>query len=448
MKKRKNLSAIHLLSLGYLVAILLGTILLLMPFSSKDGVSISFLDALFTATSATCVTGLVTVDTFSSWTTIGQVIIIILIQIGGLGFMTIITLIFMAFKRNIRLYNQTVLMQSAGTITISEVIPLMKKIIIGTLGFEGIGAILLAIFFYKDGYGDRSIYMGIFHSISAFCNAGFDIVGSSGGSLTPFYNNFGILLTLSTLIVIGGLGFIVWSDMWDKKFKFQKFNLHTKIVLVWNGILILVPTIFFFIFEFTNIGRSGTFYDLSLPEKILNSLFLSISPRTAGFNALDLNELTGSGKLLTILLMFIGGNSGSTAGGIKVTTAIIVFANVFAIAKGQEDVTVMKQAIPNKIIKQSSALLLAYLSITILATIIISAAQPFTLEETLFEVVSAIGTVGLTIGVTAKASVLTKIVLIILMYFGRLGAFTLFDLLFKDKTSEMLRKPEGKVLVG
>ena len=447
MKKRRKLSAIHLLSLGYLVAILLGTILLLLPFASKEGVTISFLDALFTATSATCVTGLVTVDTFHSWSTFGQVVILILIQIGGLGFMTIITLIFMAFKRNIRLYNQTVLMQSAGTITISEVIPLMKKIIIGTLTFEGIGAILLTIFFYPD-YGSHAAFMGVFHSISAFCNAGFDIIGSKTGSLTTYYNNYGVLLTLSGLIIIGGLGFIVWSDIWDKKFKFQKFNLHTKIVLVWNAIFILVPTLFFFIFEFTNIGRSGTFYEFSVPQKILNSLFLSISPRTAGFNALNLNELTGSGKLLTILLMFIGGNSGSTAGGIKVTTTVIVFANVIAMAKGKEDATVMKQTIPNKIIKQSSALLLSYLSITLIATIIISAAQPFTLEETLFEVVSAIGTVGLTLGITSQASVLTKIILIILMYFGRLGAFTLFDLLFKDKTSEMLRKPEGKVLVG
>ncbi|MCH5171850.1 MAG: Trk family potassium uptake protein [Erysipelotrichales bacterium] len=447
MKKRRKMSAVHLLSLGYLIAIILGTILLLLPFSSKTGTSIKFLDALFTATSATCVTGLVTIDTANDWSTFGQVVILILIQIGGLGFMTIITLIFMAFKRNIRLYNQTILMQSAGTITISEVIPLMKKIIIGTLAFEGIGAVLLTIFFYPD-YGSRAIYMGVFHSVSAFCNAGFDIIGSETGSLTPYYNNFGVLLTISGLIIIGGLGFIVWSDIWDKKFNFKKYNLHTKIVLVWNGILILVPTIFFFVFEFTNIGRSGTFYEFSVPQKILNSLFLAISPRTAGFNALDLDKLTDSGILLTILLMFIGGNSGSTAGGIKVTTAVIVFANVIAMAKGKEDATVMKQTIPNKIVKQSSALLLSYLSIALLATIIISATQELTLEETLFEVISAIGTVGLTLGATAKAVPLTKIILIVLMYFGRLGAFTLFDLLFKDKTSEMLRKPEGKVLVG
>ena len=338
-------------------------------------------------------------------------------------------------------------MQSAGTISISEVLPLMKKIIVGTLFFESIGAILLTVFFYKD-YGSHAFYLGIFHSISAFCNAGFDIIGSETGSLTPFYNNFGVILTLSCLIVIGGLGFIVWGDIWKNKFKFSKFNLHTKIVLFWNGILIFVGALFFFIFEFTNIGRNGNFNDFTFLEKILNSLFLAISPRTAGFNAVNLNDLTGSGKLLTMILMFIGGNSGSTAGGIKVTTAVIVFANVIAMARGREDVSVMKQTIPSKIVKQASALLLSYLSIALLATIVISAVQEFDLEETLFEVISALGTVGLSLGVTTKASALTKIVLIILMYLGRLGAFALFDLVFKDKTYKMLKKPEGKVLVG
>ncbi len=448
MKKiKRKMSAVYLLSLGYLIAILLGTLLLLLPFSSKSGEPVKLLDALFTATSATCVTGLVVVDTCNYWSTFGQIVILILIQIGGLGFMTIITLIFMAFRKNIRLYNQTVLMQSAGTISISEVLPLMKKIIVGTLFFESIGAILLTVFFYKD-YGSHAFYLGIFHSISAFCNAGFDIIGSETGSLTPFYNNFGVILTLSCLIVIGGLGFIVWGDIWKNKFKFSKFNLHTKIVLFWNGILIFVGALFFFIFEFTNIGRNGNFNDFTFLEKILNSLFLAISPRTAGFNAVNLNDLTGSGKLLTMILMFIGGNSGSTAGGIKVTTAVIVFANVIAMARGREDVSVMKQTIPSKIVKQASALLLSYLSIALLATIVISAVQEFDLEETLFEVISALGTVGLSLGVTTKASALTKIVLIILMYLGRLGAFALFDLVFKDKTYKMLKKPEGKVLVG
>lgn len=441
------MSAIYLLSMGYFVAIFIGTILLLLPFSSKNPESVSILDALFTATSATCVTGLVTVDTGTTWTLFGQIVILLLIQIGGLGFMTIITLIFMAFKKKIRLYNQTVLMQSAGTYTIAEVVPLLKKIIIGTLFFEGVGAIFLTIFLWKD-FGPKAIYLGVFHSISAFCNAGFDIFGSATGSLTQYYNNFGVLITLSLLIVIGGLGFIVWSDLWENKFKFNKCNLHTKIVLLWNTFLIIIPAILFFVFEFTSIGRSGAFEDFSLSSKILNAFFLSISPRTAGFNAIDLNSLTGSGKLLTIILMFIGGNSGSTAGGIKVTTAVIVFANLFALAKGKEDATIMKQRIPSRIVKQASALLLSYLVLVLVATLIITATEDFTLEETLFEVASAIGTVGLTIGVVSKSAVLTKIILILLMYLGRLGAFALFDLLFKDKPGEMLRKPDGKVLVG
>lgn len=449
MKKKSRLSPVRLLSLGYLITILIGTFLLMLPMSSKTGETTSFIDSLFTATSATCVTGLVAFDTFTHWSICGQIIILVLIQIGGLGFMTIITLLFMLFKRNISLYNRTVLMQSAGTYNISEVTRLIKRIIIGTALFEITGAAILTTVFMKEMPIGRAIYYGVFHSISAFCNAGFDIIGSTTGSLTPYYNNPVLLITIMMLIVIGGLGFIVWSDLLDTKFIFKKLQTHSKIVLVATSILILVPAGMYFIFEFTTFGQSGHFLDLSFGEKILNSLFFSISPRTAGFNALDLNELTSSGKLLTIILMFIGGNSGSTAGGVKVTTFVVIIANLLASARGNQKVVMFKRKIPSSVIKQASSLFMAYLIMVLMSTLIITSYESlYTFEQVLFEVVSAIGTVGLSLGVSGTASALTQLILIILMYAGRLGALALFSIFARERNENILEQPKGKIMVG
>lgn len=449
MRKKSRLSPVRLLSLGYLITILIGTLLLMLPMSSKTGEMTSFIDSLFTATSATCVTGLVAFDTFTHWSICGQIIILVLIQIGGLGFMTIITLLFMLFKRNISLYNRTVLMQSAGTYNISEVTRLIKRIIIGTGLFEITGAAILTTVFMKEMPTGRAIYYGVFHSVSAFCNAGFDIIGSTTGSLTPYYNNPVVLITIMMLIVIGGLGFIVWSDLLDTRFKFKKLQTHSKIVLVATSILILVPAGMYFIFEFTTFGQSGHFLDLTLGEKILNSLFFSISPRTAGFNALDLNELTSSGKLLTIMLMFIGGNSGSTAGGIKVTTFVVIIANLLASARGNQKVVMFKRKIPSSVIKQASSLFMAYLIMVLMSTLIITSYESlYTFEQVLFEVVSAIGTVGLSLGVSGTASALTQLILIILMYAGRLGALALFSIFARERNENILEQPKGKIMVG
>lgn len=437
----------HFLSLGYIIVILMGTLFLIMPISSKERSTTNFIDALFTSTSATCVTGLVPFSTYEHWSIFGQIVILILIQIGGLGFMTIITLLCMMFRKNIGLYSRTILMQSAGSYNISGVTILMKRILIGTFIFEGVGAIILTACFWQD-MGPLAIYYGIFHSISAFCNAGFDIFNSTGGSLTSYFDNPVVLITIMSLIVIGGLGFIVWSDLIDSKLKFNRLQLHSKLVIVGNILLIAVPAFLFLIFEFTNLGQDGHFLFLSPGEKILNSFFLSVSPRTAGFNAIDLNELTSSGFLLTIVLMFIGGNPGSTAGGLKVTTFIVVLLNLITSVQGKEDCVVFKRKISNTIIKQASSLFLAYLSLAIVATLVISSFENFTIQDIFFEVISAVGTVGLTIGVSANACVMTKVVLIILMFAGRIGALTLFDVLIKNHKDLVLKKPEGKILVG
>ena len=442
-----KMKPVTLLSLGYLVSIFIGTLLLLLPFSSKTG-SASFINALFTATSATCVTGLIPYDTFTNWTMFGQIIILLLIQVGGIGFMTIITLVFMMVGKNIGLYNRTVLMQSAGSYNISGVNVLIRRIVIGTLAFEFIGALILFFDFRTTMPVGRAIYAGIFHSISAFCNAGFDVMGASGGSLTDFYSDPVALITIMCLIVIGGSGFIVWSDLVESKFNVTKIKTHSKIVLLFNGILILVGAILFYFFEFSKIGINGSFTNLSFSEKVLNAFFLSISPRTAGFNAIDTMSLSASGKLLTIIFMFIGGNSGSTAGGLKVTTFIIVLASLLSSARGNDKVVLFKRRVPDGIVKQSGALFTAYVTIIIFASLLISMAESFTFEQILFEVVSAIGTVGLTLGVSASCGVFTKIILTLLMFTGRLGALALFSLFMKKHNENILDEPQGRVIVG
>lgn len=450
LTRRKNIPVVSLLSLGYFTTILIATILLLLPAASREGHT-SIIDAILTATSATCVTGLIAFDTATHWTLFGQIVIMIAIQIGGLGFMTIITLLFMLVKKNIGLYNRTVIMQSAGSYNISGTTKLIRRIVLGTLVFEGIGALLIYLSI-KDSHPDNTWYYAIFHSISAFCNAGFDVFGAGSGfapvSLTPFSHNYGLLFTLMGLIIIGGSGFIVWSDVIDSRFKWSRFQVHTKIVVVANGILIAIPAILFFIFEFTKVGTNAAFADMPFWDKIVNALFMSVSPRTAGFNSVDLNSMTASGQLLTVFLMLIGGNSGSTAGGVKVTTIVIIFATLISSARGQENVVMFKRRINEKLIKQSLSLLVAYLSIIMVATLIIGSYENYTLMEILFEVVSAIGTVGLSLGVTGTCTVATKIIIIVLMYIGRLGALTLFDLLLKDRNDTIVEKVEGKVLVG
>lgn len=436
---KQKLSVPTFLGLGYLITILIGTILLLIPAAAND--KTSFIDALFTATSATCVTGLTTKTTAEHWSVFGQIVILCLIQIGGLGFMTIITLIFMTFKKKISLYQRAVLMQSSGSYTISEVVKLIKTILLGSCLFEVMGALILMIPFCKE-YGAKGIYYGIFHSVSAFCNAGFDIIGNA--SLTPFKQSPTVLITISMLIMIGGSGFIIWHDVLKKKFKFKNYELHSKIVIIFNSILILMSTLAYVLFEAKN-----AFKDMTPGYQLLNSFFMAVTPRTAGFNAVNINDLKESSKLLTIILMFIGGNSGSTAGGLKVTTIIVIIANLFAQAKNSKTILMFKRAIPVSLVQNAASLVLAYSSLVFFSTILICAGNAdFTIGNVLFEVTSAIGTVGLTSGITAGCNILQKLILIFLMFSGRIGAYTLFDIIVRNKNEATLNSPLGKVLVG
>lgn len=461
IKKKNKMPVVRFLSLGYLITISIGTLLLLLPFAVKgtdkpvienfgDWINM-FFNTFLTATSATCVTGLIAYDTFDHWTMFGQIVILILIQIGGLGFMTIISLIFKMIKRKISLYENTVLMQSAGSYSIGDIKGLLRCIVIGTLIIETIGAGILAwrlrtAYNYEMG---KAIYYGIFHSISAFCNAGFDLFGGFR-SLTGFVTDIPINITISALILLGGLGFIVWYDLILKIFKRKKFELHTKVVLVYNIAIVLFSLIFYFIFEYSNTTMAG----LTFGQKILASGFMAVTPRTAGFNTIDLAALTPSSKLFTIILMFIGGCSGSTAGGVKVTTIVIVVANLIAAAKHHSDIVIFKRRISNDLVKQASALFLSYLSIVLFATILICAVEggfgvrTYLFEDILFEIVSGIGTVGLGMLKVTDLTLFTRIFLILLMYIGRVGAFTIFAVFLEKKNGRMVQSPRGNMLVG
>ena len=442
--KLHKLSPARLIALSFFLVILIGAGLLMLPAASK-GAPAAPLDALFTATSATCVTGLIVRDTFTGWTTFGQIVIITLIQLGGLGFMTVITLVSFAVGKRLSLYDRKVLMQSAGNTTLNGVGGLIRRIVPFTFVFELTGAALLATRFVPAFGWGRGLYASVFHAISAFCNAGFDLMGMREpySSLTSFVADPVVNLTVCLLIVIGGLGFLVWRDVLRCRFRFSRFQLHTKLVLVTTGVLILAGWALFLLFE-----RNASMASLTWPQRVLASLFQSVSPRTAGFNTVNLSALSESGNLLTDVLMLIGGSPGSTAGGIKTTTVAVLFLSALASAKGRMRVNAFRFSVDRETLRQASSVVMIYLSLTFVSVLTLCAIEPFSLKEILFEVCSAVGTVGLTMGVTPHLGAVSRLILILLMYAGRLGGLT-FVLLFSQRRSDPpLERPAGKILIG
>ena len=430
---------------GYMFIILFGGLLLSLPISSKTGEWTPYLNSVFTATSATCVTGLVVYDTYTHWTTFGQVIILALIQVGGLGFMTIIALFSLFLKKNIGLYERKLLMQSAGSIKIGGVVRLVRRVALGTLIVEGTGMLLLAISFVPKMGWTEGLFNAMFHSVSAFCNAGFDIMGKYGqfSSITGFQDDVIVNVTIMLLIVIGGIGFIVWNDMITQKWNFKKYQLHSKIALTATLILIFGGAVLFFIFE-----NNAAFADLNTGEKIMAAFFQSITPRTAGFNSVEMSELSESGHLLTIMLMFIGGSPGSTAGGIKTTTFVVVLLGAIASARHYTHINAFKKRLDESIVKEASAITTLYILAIIISTLVICAIQPFSMKDVLFEVVSAVGTVGLTAGITTSLGSVSKLIIIGLMFAGRVGGLTLALVLAEKKTNVILDRPVEKILIG
>lgn len=441
----RKLSVGQIIAIGYALVILLGSFLLSLPFSSKDLNWTPYLNALFTATSATCVTGLVIYDTFTHWTIFGQIVILLLIQIGGIGFMSIITLFAMLMKKHIGLYQRKILAQSAGAPGRAGVVKLIRKILLGTLIFESAGTILLMISFCPEmGFG-KGLYYALFHSISAFCNAGFDLMGFQGkfSSFTSYVGNPLVNLTLITLIFWGGIGFIVWADIADNRFKWKKLQLHTKVVLMSSLILIGISALLFYIFEKDNLMRN-----MNSGQAFLASLFQAVTPRTAGFNTIDSAALTESSAFLTMILMFIGGSSGSTAGGLKITTLVVLLIGLFAFTRNKAELNIGKRSIERSQLLKAFYLFVLYLFTVIIFTLVIVAIEPFSIKAIMFEVISAIGTVGLSMGITPLLTITSKILIMLLIYIGRVGLISFFLAFQDNQTPAPIKKPIDRILIG
>ena len=394
---RRHVSQTQFIAYGFFCIIITGTLLLMLPFASRDGQSEPFLNCLFTATSASCVTGLVVADTWSQWSLFGQLVILTMIQIGGLGFITVGVFISIILRRKIGLKERGLMMESVNTLQIGGVVRLAKKIIIGTCIFEGTGAVLLAIRFIPQFGCLRGLFYGIFQSISAFCNAGFDLMGGQTpySSFVAYYDDWLVNLVIMSLIIIGGIGFIVWDDLSRNKLHFRKYMLQTKIVLVTTAILVFGGGLLCYL-----LARNHPLVGLNTSGKNLTSLFSSVTARTAGFNTTDTAALTDGSKLLTIILMFIGGSPGSTAGGIKTTTLVVLLLCVHSNIKQTYGINIFGRRLENDAVKRAGTILTINLLLAVPASLAIKAIQPLGFSDFLFETFSAIGHVGKTTGIT------------------------------------------------
>lgn len=438
---KKRLSSFQVILLGFAGVILLGALLLMLPISSAERVITPFNEALFTSTSAVCVTGLVVKDTGSYWSAFGQAVIITLIQIGGLGVVTIAASFSMLAGRRISLMQRSTMQDAISAPKVGGIVKLTKFIITGTFIIEAVGAVSMMPVFCKN-FGAKGIWMSVFHSVSAFCNAGFDILGTDGNqfcSLTPYTSNPVINITVMLLIVIGGIGFLTWDDICNNKFKIKKYSMQSKIILVTSLILILLPAIYFFIFDYS---------DYSIGNRLLASLFQSVTTRTAGFNTTDLTKLTRPSQAIMIFLMLVGGSPGSTAGGLKTTTMAVLILNAFACFKRKDNVCAFGRRIDDSVIKNASTIVMMYITLFFIGGVSICTIEKLPLVASLFETASAIGTVGLTLGITPKLSLASQLILIVLMYLGRVGSLTLIYATLSGKKQINAKLPLEKITVG
>ncbi len=437
-----RLTDTRMIALSVAGVMLVGALLLCTPWASADGKWTPFVDALFTATTSTCVTGLVTVTTAAHWSLFGQIVILILIQVGGIGFMTVLTLISFFMHRQISMHERRLLQQSVGSIDRDGVTGTFLQILIGTVVIEGIGAALLSIRFYPK-FGGKGIWYAIFHSISAFCNAGIDLLSPDGTSLISYADDRLVTGTIMFLIIMGGLGFLVWNDIMRCGIHFKKMKLHSKLVLTLTFGLISVGTVLLFLTD-----RTVAFDGMSTGQKWWSALFQSVTLRTAGFVTVDQATLSNTGVIVSLVLMFIGGSPGSTAGGVKTTTMAVFFISILRLSHNREDVVVFKKRIYNRIVRQAGAVVGVYLAMALFATGLLCALEPISIREALFEVVSAIATVGLSMNVTATLGTASKLVLIVLMYAGRLGGLSLFLALGEKSEAAVLERPVENILIG
>jgi trk/ktr system potassium uptake protein len=432
-----------LLVLGFALIILAGAQLLTLPISSAAGQSTRWIDALFTATSATCVTGLVVVDTGTYYSTFGQIVILVLIQIGGLGFMTMATLFAVFLKRRISLKERLVLQEALNQSSIEGIVRLVRKVLLYTLCIELTGAISFSLRFMFEMSPGRAVYYGIFHAVSFFNNAGFDIMGHFR-SFTKYVGDPWMNVTAMLMIVLGGIGFVVLADLVEYRNK-RRLSLHSKVALSTSGLLIVIGTLVIFIFEFTN---SLTMGPLGFGEKLLAAMFQSVSPRTAGVNTLDLASLRQATQFIIIVLMFIGASPGSTGGGIKTTTFAALIGAVNAMIRGKEDVVMFNYRLAKERVYKALTVTLFALALVMVATMILSTTEDHHFLMILFEVTSAFGTVGLTMGLTPDLTLIGKIIIILMMFIGRLGPLTLSYAIAPKPGRVLYRNAEGKIIIG
>lgn len=448
MLRNKRFTPVQIIAIGFATIILIGAFLLSLPIATIDGVKTPFIDCIFTSTSAVCVTGLVTVDTGTYWSYFGKTVIMLLIQIGGLGFMSFATLIALIAGKRITLKERLLIRESISLTSLQGIVRFARYILTFTFSIELIGALFLSIQFIPEFGLAKGIYYSIFHAVSAFCNAGFDLMGGYS-SVTGYSGNALIILTLSALIIIGGLGFYVWDDIYNYK-RNRRLSLQTKVVISTSIFLIVFGFVMFFIFEYSN---PATLKDMSMKDKLLSAFFASVSPRTAGFNSIDLASMSMASVLLTIILMFIGGSPGSTAGGIKTSTAGVLLLTVMSVIKGRGDTEVFKKKISKETVYKAFAVVVIALGLVFTVTVLLTitesgAGVPF--EQYLFEATSAFGTVGLTMGLTQKLTTIGKVIVAITMYAGRIGPLTLLVAIAirSDNKTNSIKYPEGKILVG
>lgn len=438
---KKRLSSSQIIILGFAGAILFGSILLTLPFSTRDGHGALFSDALFTATSAVCVTGLVVQDTATYWSTFGQAVIIALIQIGGMGVVTVAIAISSFSGKQISLKQRSTMQEAISAHKVGGIVRLTGFIIKMTIIFELLGAVIMAPTFCKEFGVLKGIWYAVFHSISAFCNAGFDLMGAKTpySSLTYFVDNPVINFVIMSLIIIGGIGFMTWDDIKVNKHHVRKYRMQSKVILITTVLLISLPALYFFLFEFG---------DKPMGERIWSSLFQSVTPRTAGFNTADLTLISETGTAITIMLMLIGGSPGSTAGGMKTTTLAVLFSTAISVFRRREHTHFFGRRVNDDTIRNAATILMMYVILFLTGGFLISHIESLPLLTCLYETASAIGTVGLTLGITPNLEIASQIILTVLMYIGRVGGLTLIFSALSGNQGNTARLPQEKITVG
>ena len=435
----------QIIAIGFLILIGLGTLLLSLPVAAADGTRAPFLTALFTAASASCVTGLVLQDTATYWSAFGKTVIIVLIQIGGLGVMTISTLFFLLLRQRIGLRQREVLTESINTTAVGDIMRLMRLILLGTAAIELIGALILAIRFVPRVGPGTGVAYALFHSISAFCNAGFDLMGviEPYSSFTAFSGDWLVNLTLIVLIVVGGLGFVVWDDLLRHGFHLRRYRFHTRLVLVSTAALLVSGTLLLWLTErgFTAAGRPAG-------EQFLTSLFGAVTARTAGFNTVDTAAMSDGGKLVTMLLMFVGGSPGSTAGGVKTTTCAVILVMAASAVTHRASPVILGRRIPDGVLHKAVSVVVINLGFALVGTLILCSGQGIALTDALFESFSAIGTVGMTTGITRELSTLSALTITVLMYAGRVGSVSFAMALIERKARPAVTYPTENLTIG